>query len=165
MDTPIPLSNPQPLPSDVPAFKRRIRKIAQLPEDAPDQVGEGVEQVLPSDVPKGRKRKRSTVTEEVVPNVVSLDPQAEWVDAPTMVDQIKDESAWKTDRQEVKVYNLSDDKQLAEYNALLTRCASPSTNCFVISEQSKFAPTLGTWSSLVKLQYVKYRKMLKIKKS
>ena len=163
MATQTPPSNPPLPPSDVPAFKRSIRKSSRLPKDAPDQVGESV--VTDSPVTKPKRRKRETVVDTSTPDVVSLDPQAEWVDEPTMVDQIKNDSAWKFDRGEVKVYNLSDEKQLGEYNALLARCGSPTTNCFVVEERKEFAPALGTWSCMVKVQYVKYRKILKTTKT
>jgi len=163
MDTTIQPINPLPTLSDAPAFKRRVRKRDRLPKDTPDQVGEGV---VSSDAEApARRRKRSVVVEETASKVVALDPQAEWIDEPTMVDQIKDDNAWKPTHQEARVFNLSDTAQLGAYNDLLALCGSPTTNCFIIKEEQQFAPTMGTWSCLVRLQFVKYRKILKKTKS
>lgn len=146
-------------PSEKSEPRRRVRRATRHDPDAPDNVGSSVSK------PREHKAKQgATVPELTVPNVVSLDAPAEWIEEPTMKDQIRNKDLVKLDRVEAKVYNLGDPKSLEEYNVMLVRTSKENTNCFVVQEDRQFAPALGTFQVFVKLQYVLYRKVLKTKK-
>jgi hypothetical protein len=97
------------------------------------------------------------------PDLTSALPEKpdEWSDRPSIVGQLQDQRLWKLDRVEVKIFDFSDPKQLSDYNALVTQCSLPETNCFITLNDRQFCAQTGMWKAMVELQYVKYRKLLK----
>lgn len=166
-------------PNESPEPRRRVRvsRVVKLDPLAPDNVGIAVAAVK---LPKASKRKGGRiktagpdaspdiftppVPQMNTPNVVSLDAPLEWVDYPTVKDQIRDKNAVKLDKTEAKIFNLGVEADLSKYNALLAETSKESTNVFVVQEDRQFAPALGTFQVFLKLQYVKYRKLLTTKK-
>ena len=159
MDTPNP--NPQPSLNLVaePVIKRRVRPSKRRPSDAPDDVG------IATPLTKQERERVKQETEPVEKTTIEsrtilMDPPTEWVDEPQMADQISQDGAWKIDRREARVFNLSDEGQLVKYNDLLALCDKPKTNCYIASENTQFDPAKGVWSVLVKLAFVKFRKII-----
>jgi len=155
--SPCPSADPEPL------VKRRVRVSNKKPKDAPDDVG--VASATTRAERKARDEAEGNVVKITESKVVSLDAPTEWVDVPTMVNQIEHEGAWRPKRREARVFNLSDADQLAKYNELLVLTGSPTTNCFIASETTQFDQSKGVWSALVKLMFVEYKRVFKKEKS
>ena len=84
----------------------------------------------------------------------------EWIDKPSIVDQIQNAHHWKLDRIEVKVFDFSVKDEVVAYSTLMTACNKPDTNCVVMSQDRQFCAQTGNWKVLVELQFVKFRRLL-----
>ena len=94
-------------------------------------------------------------------SVVVLDETDDcWSDTPTIPDQISEPEYWKSDGIEAKVFDLSNEAQLQEYNKLLTAIDKPNTNKLLRDHKVESFPAAGTWKVFVLVQTVKFRKLI-----
>ena len=106
------------------------------------------------------KPVRQKVSAPTGSSMVSVDAPDAWSDKPSIPDQINEPEMCKVEKIEAKIYDLSDPKQLAEYNALLTENQKPDTNILFRDHRVEQFPTLGTWKVFVLVQTVKFRKIV-----
>jgi hypothetical protein len=83
----------------------------------------------------------------------------EWLDRPSIAGQLQDPRYWKLDRVELRIFDFSDEKQLASYNELASKAVLPEANFAIVRNEQQFCTSTGSWKALVELQYVKFRKL------
>jgi hypothetical protein len=87
----------------------------------------------------------------------------QWLDTPTMANQINNPELWKSDREEVIVYDLSKPDELAAYNSVLTKVRDPKTNVFINAKHTEKFDDTHNWKVLLELSYVKFRVIMETK--
>lgn len=96
--------------------------------------------------------------------VYSLDGPKEWGDEPTFPNQLqKGPDYWRLDKVEIKIFDLNKPEELSAYQELLTACNSTTANKSLIEEERKYCEQTGNWKVYTKIQYLKFRKLLKTK--
>lgn len=98
------------------------------------------------------------VKEEIVWN---LDAQPDWIDRATVEGQIQIKGAFKHDRTETLVFDLTLPEELKSLNELQTKSKDPFTNTFIMQREQHFCEKTGNWKVLLTVSYVKYKRMVK----
>lgn len=84
-----------------------------------------------------------------------------WSETASLKNQIsRGDEYYKTDKVEVRVYDLSKAGDLEEYNKILTRANKPDTNVILMQNEKQFSAATGNWMALVELQFLLYRKVI-----
>ena len=106
-------------------------------------------------------RVRVPTTRPVAPLPKYLDSPVEWVDRPTIQNQIQTKGAWKLDKVGVQIFDLSSAESLNKYNEFLAEVNRPDYNIGILKEDWQFSPKTDNWKVLIKFQTVKFKKLIK----
>jgi hypothetical protein len=94
----------------------------------------------------------------------SLEGPAEWGDKPTHPDQVlRGPQYWKTDRVEVKIFDLSQNEQVEAYAKLLSEVEIVGTNKTITFSERKFCDETANWKVMLEITYIKFRQLLRKK--
>lgn len=94
------------------------------------------------------------------PKEIPLDLPVEWIDTPSVPNQIFDAQMARVDRMQVYVYDLNCPEHVAAYEKLLTTSLGPLSNMLIVHDESKFNEKSGSWKTLVKVQVFKFKKVI-----
>jgi hypothetical protein len=90
---------------------------------------------------------------------ILLDGPVEWIDKPTLADQIKKPGLYRIEKYQVIIFDLS--TELQKYNEFLEKTSQPDTNTVIIHKNEKFDKHTGNWKVFVDYAVVKFKKISK----
>jgi len=106
------------------------------------------------------KPNKSATTPGGKEQVISVDGLEEWLDTPTIPDQLDTPEFWKSDGIEAKLFDVSNAEDLKMYNDLLSKVDMPNSNVFFREHKVEAFQAQGTWKVFVLIQKVKFRKLI-----
>ena len=95
-----------------------------------------------------------------LPKEVNMDGPSEW-GAPSLEGQFSDETLWEQDGWSVKVYDLSKEGDVDEYQELLTSSAKKDPEVIIIDQEKNFCESSDNWKIFVTSVGIKYRNLKK----
>jgi hypothetical protein len=121
-----------------------------------ETVGSGVHRQRVAPGPPPKKEDDSAA--------YSLDGPVEWGDKPTFPDQVlRGTEFWKTDRVEVKIFDLSQNEQIESYAKLLSEVEMVGVNKTITFSERKYCEETANWKVMLEITYIKFRQLLRKK--